>query len=85
MPHPKSVEIKIESSRGKKELTFPEEEKISGVISTAAAAFGFSPSDTFRIVLKSKPSEALQADRTLASYHIEDGTVLILTDLGSGV
>jgi hypothetical protein len=85
MPHEKQVELEIQSSRGIKKFTFPEEEKISGVIATAATAFGFSPSDTFRLVLKSKPSEPLQPDRTLVSYHIVDGTVLILTDVGSGV
>jgi hypothetical protein len=85
MHNEKQVEVEIQSSRGSKKFKFPESEKVAGVIATAATAFGFSPSDTFRLVLKSKPSEPLQMDRTLASYHVEDGTVLILTDVGSGV
>jgi hypothetical protein len=85
MPHEKKVEVEVQSSRGSKKFTFPEEDKIAAVITAAATAFGFSLSDTFRLVLKSKPSEPLQPERTLASYHITDGTVLILTDIGSGV
>ena len=85
MPHGKHVEVEVQSSRGVRKFSFPEEEKISAVIRTAAEAFGFSLSDTFRLVLQSKASEPLQPDRTLASYHVVNGTVLILTDVGSGV
>ena len=85
MSHGKQVEVEIQSSRGTRRFTFPEEEKISGVIRTAAEAFGFSLSDTFRLVLATNPSEPLQPERTLASYRVGNGTVLILTDIGSGV
>ena len=81
----KQLEVQVQSSRGSRTFTFPQQEKISSVITTAASAFGFSPSDTFRIVLQSDPSNPLQPERTLVSYHITDGAVLILTDIGSGV
>ncbi len=85
MSHEKHVEVEIQSSRGTRSFNFPEEEKIAAVINTAAQAFGFSLSDTFRIVLATNPSETLKPERTLASLHIGNGTVLILTDIGSGV
>lgn len=81
----KQVKVEVQSSRGSKTFDFSREDKVSTVISTAAEAFGFSLSDTFRLVLKSNPSEPLQPDRTLVSYHVADGTVMILTDIGSGV
>lgn len=85
MANEKDVQVEVQSTRGSKTFTFAKEAKISDVIKTAAEAFGFSPGDTFRLVLKSNPSEPLQPNRTLVSYHVDDGTVLILTDVGSGV
>jgi len=81
----KDLELVVQSSRGSKEFTFPREAKVTDLITTAAKTFGFSASDTFRIVLATNPGQPLQAERTLVSYHLSDGTVLILTDVGSGV
>jgi hypothetical protein len=85
MPDDRDLEVTVQSSRGQKNFTFPKQSKVSEVISTAASAFGFTLTDTFRLVLATSPGNALEAMRTLVSYHIADGTVLILTDLGSGV
>jgi hypothetical protein len=81
----KDLELIVQSSRGSKEFTFLREAKIADVIATAAKTFGFSASDTFRIVPAANPGQPLQAERTLVSYHLSDGTVLVLTDVGSGV
>jgi hypothetical protein len=81
----KDVEIKIQSTRGVKEFTFPKETKIADVIAEAVRAFGFAPGDRFDLVLASKPDEVLQPQRTLVSYHITDGTLLVLTAIGGGV
>ncbi len=37
------------------------------------------------LVLATNPGEPLQPERPLVSYHVEDGTVLILTAIGGGV
>ena len=81
----KTRTVEIQSTRGANEFTFAKETKIADVISTAVTAFGFAPGDKFELVLASNPGAALQPDRTLVSYHIVDGTVLILTAVGGGV
>lgn len=81
----KTRTVQIQSTRGTKEFSFPKETKLSDVISTAVTAFGFAPGDKFELVLASNPGETLQPERTLVSYHIADGTVLILTAVGGGV
>ena len=81
----KTLEIKIQSTRGTKEFSFPKETKIADVIATAVTALGFAPGDRFELVLATNTKEALQPDRTLVSYHITDGTVLVLTAIGGGV
>ena len=81
----KSIEVKIQSTRGTKDFSFPKETKISEVIEQAVNAFGFAPGDRFELVLASNPGEPLKPERTLVSYHIVDGTVLVLTSVGAGV
>jgi hypothetical protein len=85
VPNEHAVEVTVQSSRGSKKFTFPKTDKIAEVIAVAARHFGFSLSDTFRLVTSANPGQPLQPERTLVSYHISDGTVLILTDVGSGV
>lgn len=81
----KTVEIKIQSTRGTKDFSFPKETKVSDVIAAAIAAFGFAPGDRFELVLASNPGEPLQPERPLVSYHIADGTIFVLTAVGGGV
>jgi hypothetical protein len=81
----RNLEIKIQSTRGTKEFSFSKETKIAEVIAKAVTAFGFAPGDKFELVLATKPGEVLQPERTLVSYHITDGTVLVLTAIGGGV
>jgi WXG100 protein secretion system (Wss), protein YukD len=83
--HDNILKIKIQSTRGTKEFSFPKETKIAEVIAKAVEAFGFTPGDKFELVLASNPGEPLQPERTLVSYHITDGTALILTAVGGGV
>lgn len=84
-PSDKTLEIKIQSTRGTKDFSFPKETKIADVIAKAVAAFGFAPGDRFELVLATNPGEPLQPERTLVSYHITDGTILVLTAVGGGV
>jgi WXG100 protein secretion system (Wss), protein YukD len=80
-----TVKITIQSTRGTKEFTFSEQTKVAEVIATAVQAFGFAPGDKFELVLASHAGEPLRPERTLVSYHITDGTILILTAVGGGV
>jgi len=81
----KTLEIKVQSTRGTKEFSFDKQTKVEAVIAKAVAAFGFAPGDKFELVLATNPGEPLSPERTLVSYHITDGTVLVLTAVGGGV
>lgn len=81
----RTLEIVIQSTRGSKKFSFPKETKVSEVIEKAIGAFGFAPGDKFELVLATNPGEPLRPERTLVSYHIKDGDVLILTAIGGGV
>lgn len=80
----KDITLKIQSTRGTREFTYPQQTKISQAIADAVAAFGFAAGDRFELVLASN-QEVLQPERTLVSYKIENGAVLILTSIGGGV
>ena len=81
----RTLEIVIQSTRGSKKFSFPKETRIAEVIEEAIVAFGFAPGDKFEFVLATNPGEPLRPERTLVSYHIEDGDILILTAIGGGV
>lgn len=81
----RTLEIIIQSTRGTKEFSFLKETKISEVTEKAVEAFGFAAGDKFELVLASNPGEPLRPERTLVSYHISDGTILVLTAIGGGV
>ncbi len=83
-PHD-DVSIIIQSTRGEKPFTYPKTTKISEVIEQAVAAFGFVKGDKFSLALASDPGTTLDPNRPLVSYHIVDGTKLILSAIGGGV
>ncbi len=77
--------IIIKSMRGTKTFTFGKITKVVEVIAVAVREFGFAPDDKFDLVFPDKPGEPLDHNRTLVSYHIKDGTELLLTSIGGGV
>jgi hypothetical protein len=81
----RTLEIVIQSTRGSKKFSFPKETKVAEVVEKAIVEFGFAPGDKFELVLATNPSEPLRPERTLVSYHINDGDILILTAIGGGV
>lgn len=83
--HPDTLEITIQSTRGTKQFSLPKEMKIAAVINEAVTAFGFAPGDNFELVLATNPGDPLRPERTLASYQVKDGDILILTAIGGGV
>jgi hypothetical protein len=80
-----TLNITIQSTRGSKEFSFPKQTKVAEAIDEAVRAFEFAAGDRFELALASNTEEALKPERPFISYHIEDGTVLILTAIGSGV
>jgi hypothetical protein len=81
----KNLDLNIKTTRGSKQFSFPKQTKVEEVIRQVVSTFGFAAGDSFQLVLAGNPQEALQAERTLVSYHLTDGTNLILTAIGSGV
>ena len=84
-PKDRAIKVTIQSTRGKKQFSFPKLATIADVIKEAIDAFDFKQGDRFELVLETKPGEPLQPQQTLASYQIEDDSVLILTSIGGGV
>jgi hypothetical protein len=85
MSEDKDISVTIQTSRGTRDFQFSKQTKVSEVIAEVVKAFGFAPGDRFELVLASNPSQPLDPNRPLVSFHITDGTVLILTSTGSGV
>ena len=81
----KTLEVKIRSTRGTKDFSFEKTTKVGEATAQAVTAFEFAPGDKFSLVLATNPSENLLPERPLVSYHIVDGTLLILTMVGGGV
>src|SRR4051794_40822873 len=81
------ITLIIQTIKGDKANTFPKQSKVAEVIDWLIKECGFvvNPGDRFELVLASKPTEVLQPNRTLVSYHLEDDTRLILTMITSGV
>lgn len=84
-PEDRSIKIIVQSTRGKKDFSFLKLTTIAEVVAKAIEAFKFQQGDRFELVLAKKPGEPLQPQQTLASYKIEDDSILILTAIGGGV
>jgi len=84
--HDKDLEITIETPKGSwKDATFQKTAKISEVITAVIGHFGFSKEGKYQLVLKNEPNKPLDPNRTLVSYGIKDGDVLVFVDLGVAV
>src|SRR5215207_6544262 len=87
---PPRVSLRIQTPRGlwsetepadaDRRPVYPISEKISRVIEDARAVFKFTEADNEYALLLGK--ERLQPERTLASYRLEAGTLLILSVKG---
>lgn len=81
----KDLTIRIETTQGSWESTFSKTTKIQEVIQAVVHHFGFSPNGHYELRLASDPDNALKNERTLVSYGLSDGDILIFTDLGIAV
>lgn len=87
--HPR-VTLSVQTPRGLWSLTepadaklrprYPISTKIGQVIADAREVFGFVEEDSKYALLLGK--EVLEPERTLASYHIENGVLLVLSVQG---
>jgi hypothetical protein len=87
---PPQVSLRVQTPRGLWSETEPEKadrrpvypisEKVSKVIEDARHVFKFTEADNEYALLLGK--ERLQPERTLASYHLEEGTLLVLSVKG---
>lgn len=83
MDNKHSITVTIQSGRGSKEFTFPQQTKVVEAATQAAIALGYPSGDKYALV-REKDGQELSGDRTLVSYDIEDGEKLTLTVTGTG-
>ena len=81
----KELSVKIETTQGVWETTFDKNTKIHEVIQAVVQHFGFAPNGNYELRMAKDPDTPLQPERPLVSYHIQDGDILIFTDLGVAV
>lgn len=81
----KHLTIKIETTEGTWENTFDKTTKVQEVILAVIQHFGFAVNGKYELRLERDPDTPLDPERPLNSYHIEDGDILIFTDLGIAV
>ena len=91
-PHagPPTVHLRIQTPRGlwsmdapptaTKRPLYPISTKVEQVIADARSVFGFVEEDSKYTLLRG--AEILEPQRTLASYHIEDNALLVLSVQG---
>ena len=79
------LDIIIQTPKGNWETTFPKTTKISEVLSAVISHFGFASNGSYELRLDKDPNEALMPQRTLVSYKVKDGDILVLIDFGQAV
>jgi hypothetical protein len=81
----KELEVKLETTQGTWETTFDKNAKVQEVIQAVVQHFGFASNGNYELRMAKVPDTALQPERPLVSYHVQDGDILIFTDLGVAV
>jgi len=81
----KLVKVVVNTTQGQWETEFRKNTKIETVKMEIIIHFGFSEVGNYEIHLDGVDDNPLKPQRTLQSYHIRDGAVLIFTDLGVAV
>jgi hypothetical protein len=79
-----SITVTIQSGRGSKQFSFPQQTQAMDAALEAAVALGY-PNNGKYVLVRLKDHQELDGQRPLVSYHIEDGEVLALSETGSGV
>jgi len=79
------LSIKIKTPAGDWDTTFKKTTKIQDVINEVVKHFSFAQNGKYELVLESKPGDPLKPERTLVSYGINDGNILVFIDFGAAV
>ena len=79
------ITIVIQTSQGSWNATFPKTDKVQQVIAAVVTHFGFASNGRYELRLRTDPNQALTPERTLVSYDIKDGDILIFSELGTAV
>ena len=81
----KDINIVIKTTEGDWTTPFPKNTKISDVIQAVVNHFKFADNGKYELFLETDTTTGLQPERNLISYGIEEGSVLVFTDLGIAV
>lgn len=81
--HDQKINIVIETTQGSWESEFDKTVKVSEVIEATKQHFGFSQEGKYQLKLAN--GETMKPERTLVSYHLNDGYHLTFVDLGIAV
>lgn len=84
--HDRDITVSVVSGRSPepKMLTFAQQTKVAEAARKAGEAFDYPPDQTFYLV-RQIDEVVLEDERTLISYHIQDGETLVLSARVAGV
>jgi hypothetical protein len=80
-----TVTLRIETTQGTWENSFDKTNKVQEVIQAVIRHFGFAENGNYELRMAKDPDTPLKPERPLVSYHVQDGDVLVFTDLGIAV
>lgn len=79
------LSVKIKTPAGDWDTTLKKTAKIQDVINEVVTHFSFAQNGKYELVLEAKPGDPLKPERTLVSYGINDGDILVFIDFGAAV
>jgi WXG100 protein secretion system (Wss), protein YukD len=81
----KNLDITIKTPKGDWETTFPKTAKVSEVIQAIIQHFKFAANGKYELKLNDDPTIVLKPERSLVSYGVKDGAILVFIDFGMAV
>jgi hypothetical protein len=81
----KDLELIIKTPNGDWTKEFHHNAKVADVIIAVVQHYNYASNGKYEIRLESNPETVLKPERTLVSYKIGDGTVLVFIDFGAAV
>ena len=79
-----NIQVVIITPDGDLEASFPQTAKVSELIAYVIQNKGYSQTGRYELFIEGQ-NEAMQANRTLISYQLGDGSRLIFTEIGVAV
>jgi hypothetical protein len=78
------VMVQVQSAKGTRGYTLPQQTKVAELIARAVADFGFPPEGNYTLVRPSHDNEPLEPQRPLVGYHLDPNEVLVLSAISGG-